>query len=78
MQLQTSLGTGFALGSWPGTSGTNANASPQGPATAAAQGFGTVAAGNAGAGMDGHTAGVLSVSTLALVALIWIWWALPR
>ena len=78
MRLSTSLDSGFVLGAWPGTSGTNANASPQGPRTAAQQGFGTVAGDTGGSSMDGHTAGVLSVSTLALVALVWIWWALPR
>lgn len=76
MQLNSSLGGGFALASWPGTAGTNANASPQGPRTAAEQGFGTVA-GDSGS-MSGTTTGVLSVGTLALAALIWIWWALPR
>ena len=77
MQLHTGLGGGFALSSWPGTAGTNANASAQGPRTAAAQGFGTTAAGPGG-GMSGHAIGVLSVGTACLVALVWIWWALPR
>lgn len=76
MQLNTGLGGGFALASWPGTSGTNANASPQGPATAASAGFGVQAGG--GAGLDAVTTGVLSVGTLALAALVYIWWALPR
>lgn len=77
MQLDTGLRGGFALAAWPGTAGTNANASPQGPRTAAAQGFGTTAAGPGG-GMDGRTAGVLSVGTLALAGLVWLWWSLPR
>jgi hypothetical protein len=68
------LQTGISA-AWPGTAGTNAGASPQGPATAAAAGFGTTAGGS---GVDGKTAGVLSVGTLALAALIYIWWSLPR
>ena len=76
MQLGTNLGGGFALASWPGTVGTNANASPQGPRTAAEAGFGTTVAGDRS--MSGTTTGVLSVGTLALVALVWIWYSLPR
>lgn len=76
MQLGSGLGGGFQLAVWPGTTGTSANASPQGPATAAEQGFGTTVAG--GAGLSGATTGVLSVGTFALVALVWIWYALPR
>jgi hypothetical protein len=78
MQLQSGLSGGFALAAWPGTTGTNANASPQGPATAAAAGFGTTASGDASGRLDGKTFGILSVGTLALGALIYIWWALPR
>lgn len=77
MQLDTGLGGGFALAAWPGVSGTNANASPQGPATAAQAGFGVIAAGTGGR-LDGKTFGVLSVGTIALGLLIYIWWALPR
>jgi hypothetical protein len=72
----TSLNSGFALAAWPGTAGTNANASPQGPRTAAEAGFGTTVGGQAS--VSGTTKGVLSVGTLALAALIWMWWALPR
>lgn len=68
-------GFGSTQAAWPGSVGTNANASPQGPRTAAQAGFG-VQADNSG--MDGKTTGVLSVGTLALAALIWIWWSLPR
>lgn len=76
MQLDTGIGGGFALGTWPGTSGTNANASPQGPATAAEAGFGTTAGGSGGGG--GKVFGVLSVGTLALIGLAVLWWSLPR
>jgi hypothetical protein len=61
---------------WPGVSGTNANASPQGPVTAAQAGFG-VSAGS-GARPDATTVGVLSVGTVALALLIYIWCSLPR
>ena len=71
LTLQNSLSA-----AWPGTSGTNANASPQGPATAAAAGFGTSVGG--GGRIDAKTGGVLSVGTLALAALVYIWWSLPR
>jgi len=74
--LKTGLGGQFSLAAWPGTTGTNANASPQGPQTAAQQGFGTTVGGSAS--VSATTKGVLSVGTLALVALVWIWWALPR
>lgn len=77
MQLHTGLGGGFALAAWPGANGTSAGASPQGPATAAQAGFG-VSAGAGGGGLDGKTFGVLSVGTLALAGLIYLWWALPR
>jgi hypothetical protein len=76
MQLGNGLSGGFALAAWPGTAGTNANASPQGPRTAAEAGFGTTVGGQAK--MSGTTTGVLSVGTLALAALVWIWYSLPR
>lgn len=74
MALSLNLGGGTSA-AWPGVAGTNANASPQGPVTAAQAGFG-VSAGNAG--ISGTAGGVLSVGTLALAALIYIWWSLPR
>ena len=70
--LNTGVGAAF-----PGASGTSANASPQGPVTAAQAGFG-VQAGDSGARLDAKTGGVLSVGTLALAALVFIWWSLPR
>ena len=68
------LNSGIQAG-FPGTNGTSANASPQGPATAAEAGFGTSVG---GARVDGKTVGVLSVGTFALAALFYIWWSLPR
>lgn len=70
------LGSSFGA-SWPGAAGTNAGASPQGPATAAQAGFG-VQAGSGGGRLDAKTTGVLSVGTLALGLLVYIWWSLPR
>lgn len=75
LSLQTGLG-GFTHAAWPGSNGTNANASPQGPRTAAQAGFGVDSAG--GGNMSGKTVGVLSVGTLALAGLVWIWYSLPR
>ena len=77
LQLNTGLGGGFALGTWPGTAGTNANASPQGPANAAEAGFGTTASAGEG-GRSGRTTGFLSVATISFGVLVWIWWSLPR
>ena len=77
MQLATGLGGGFAMAAWPGTSGTNAQASAQGPQTAAQAGFG-VSAGGGGRKYDGKVLGVLSVGTLCLAGLAYLWWALPR
>jgi hypothetical protein len=77
MQLNMGLGSGFAMAAWPDTAGTNANASPQGPATAAEAGFGTTAAGGGGA-ISAETAGTLMAGTLALAVLFALWWALPR
>ncbi len=75
LNLQAGIGGGFGH-AWPGTAGTNANASPQGPRTAAEAGFGVSAGG--GGKMAARTTGVLSVGTLALAALVWIWYSLPR
>lgn len=75
MKLGTGLDANFSLASWPGSAGTAAGASPQGPSTAAEAGFGVSAGGG---GVSGHTIGVLSTGTIALALLVWIWWALPR
>jgi len=71
--LNMGLNTSFAF---PGVSGTNAGASPQGPVTAAQAGFGTQAGDDSR--MDRKTAGFLSVGTIALAGLIWLWYSLPR
>jgi len=79
MQLETGLGGGFALAQWPGTEGTAAGASPQGPRTAAGAAFGVSAGGGGVEAQASTTAtGFLSVGTLALVALLFVWWSLPE
>lgn len=74
MYLQTGL-EGRLGQSFPGTAGTATTASPQGPATAVEAGFGTNVGG--GVSADGKVFGVLSVGTIALAALVFIWWSLP-
>ncbi len=70
-------GFGGTHAAFPGTSGTNAQASPQGPRSAAAAGFGTTVD-SGGLRLDARTTGVLSVGTAALAVLLYIWWSLPR
>jgi hypothetical protein len=78
MQLDTGLGGGFALASWPGAQGTAAGASPQGPTTAAGAGFGvTAGGGGVEAQSTAVTTGFLSIGTLALLGLLFVWWSLP-
>lgn len=76
MQLRTGLGANFALASWPGTAGTNANPNPAGPSTAAEAGFGTTVAGPGS--VSAETGLTLIVGTAAVVGLFALWWALPR
>jgi len=75
MNLDMGLGGRFGA-AFPGTAGTATSASPQGPATAAEAGFGTTVGG--GVQADGKVFGVLSVGSLALIGLVFIWWSLPR
>lgn len=77
--LQTGLNSSIFAGGYTqmASKGTNAGASAQGPRTATQAGFGTVAGGGGG-GTSRVTHGVLSVGSISLIALIWIWWSLPR
>jgi hypothetical protein len=86
MQMATGLG-GFALANWPGaagsypgTEGTNGWASPQGPQTPVEAGFGTssTVAGGSGGKVSPETFGVIGAGTFAFLALIFVWWSLPR
>lgn len=72
----TGLNSSFALGTWPGTQGTSAQASPQ-ASTAATAGFGTTAS-NGGDGTDSVTTAVLVTGSLALAGLALIYLSLPR
>lgn len=76
MALSLNIGGwgGGTSAAFPGTQGTSTGI-PQGPRTAAAAGFGTQV-GDSGADVKTHA--TLSVGTLALVGLIYIWWSLPR
>lgn len=58
------------------SNGTATWASPTGPRTATQAGFGTVAGGGGAAARV--TTGVLSLGTISLGLLIFIWWSLPR
>lgn len=75
--FSTGLQGGFALGTWPGTQGTSAQASPQGPSAASA-GFGTTASNGDAGGRDAVTTSVLVTGTISLAVLAFIWWSLPR
>ena len=68
-------GSGTAAG-WPGTAGTAAGASAQGPRTIAQQAYGTVA----GDTMGPRTSGIalMGGGAFALAAMVFIWWSLPR
>jgi len=77
--LQTGLGASVFSGGYTSqaSKGTASWASPQGPQTATQAGFGTTA-GASGGRMNRVATGVLSIGSLSLAALIWIWWSLPR
>jgi hypothetical protein len=75
--FSTGLQGGFALGTWPGTQGTSAQASPQ-ASSAATAGFGTTASAAGDSGTDPVTTSVLVTGTAALVGLVLIWYSLPR
>lgn len=80
--LQTGLSArGYLGGSGytaQASNGTATWASPAGPRTATQAGFGTTANPGGGSKMSRVTATVLSAGSISLVALIWIWWSLPR
>lgn len=78
MNLDMGLGGGAGFGmAFPGAAGTAAVASPQGPSTAAGAAYG-VNMDQGQASGDTKTTGFLSVGTLSLLALVFIWWSLPR
>lgn len=77
MTLNMGLGSSVFGQGYPGASVPAASgASPQGPTSVSQKAFGIVA-GDVGCP---RTAGIalVSVGTLALVGLFWIWYSLPR
>ena len=79
--LQTGLTSSIFSGGYTkqASNGTATWASPAGPRTATQAGFGTTAVPNGGGGkLSRTTAALLSAGSLSLIALIWIWWSLPR
>jgi hypothetical protein len=77
--LAPGLGASVFAGGYTNMSsrGTATWASPAGPQTATAAGFGTIAGGNGGS-MSRVGTGVLSAGAISLGLLIFIWWSLPR
>ena len=76
--FDTGLGTSVFAGGYTNmaSNGTATWASPQGPQTATQAGFGTSVGGS---GRPGRvTTGVLSIGSLALAGLIFIYLSLPR
>lgn len=75
--LDTGLGTSVFAGGYTrqASNGTATWASPQGPQTAVQAGFGTSVGGGA---VSRITTGVLSIGSLSLAALIFIYLSLPR
>lgn len=75
--LQTGLGASvFAAGYGNAAVPVAAGATPQGPRTVGQQAFGIVA-GDTG-DSNAPVYAVLGGGTLALAALLFIWWSLPR
>jgi hypothetical protein len=69
-------GSVFANG-WPGAAMTpGASTVPEGPSTITQQAFGVPGPGSGGGRRRGLTAA--GIGTLALAALVFIWWSLPR
>ena len=54
-----------------------AGASPQGPTTVGQKAFG-ITTGNGGGGMSAGHVGLISAGTFSLLALLFIYWSLPR
>jgi hypothetical protein len=77
--FQTGLGASVFSGGYTNmaSKGTATWGSPQGPQTATQAGFGTVAGGGGGR-PSRVTFGVLSVGSCCLIALVALWWSLPR
>ena len=75
--LENGLGTSVFAGGYTNmaSNGTATWASPQGPQTATQAGFGTSVGGS---GMARVTTGVLSIGSISLALLVFIYLSLPR
>lgn len=69
---QGAFGSGYGQAATPAAAG----ASPQGPTTIGQKAFGITTGGSAGLTASGIA--LMSVGTLSLIGLVWIWWTLPR
>jgi hypothetical protein len=78
MQLNMGLNGSAFAGGYPGDAAVPAaaGATPQGPATIGQQGFGIVGGDTGGPNTSLYA--LLGGGTLALAALVFIWWSLPR
>lgn len=73
--LNTGLTSGYQGPSYGGLPAA-AGASPQGPTSVGQKAFGITTGG--GGGMSAGHIGLISAGTVSLVALLWIYWSLPR
>ena len=71
---QGAFGSGYGTAATPAAAG----ASAQGPTTIGGKAFGVTTGGGGMAGMSAGTIGLLSLGSLSLIGLIWIWYTLPR
>jgi hypothetical protein len=72
LQGQGSFGSGYGSAATPAAAG----ASPQGPTSIGQKAFGVVTGGSGQ--YDAAHIGLVSVGTLAILGLVWIYWSLPR
>ena len=77
LSLQSGLGASvFAGGGYPGAATpAAAGARPQGPTTIGQKAFGIV---TGGGGMSAAHIGLLSIGGASIIALVYIYWSLPR
>jgi hypothetical protein len=75
--LQTGLGASVFAGGYPGAAvPAAAGATPQGPRSIGQQAFGIVAGDASGPSTSFYAA--IGGGSLALAAMVFIWWSLPR
>ena len=78
LQLNTGLGASVFGQGYPGAATpAAAGASPQGPTTIGQKAFGIQTGGTSGMYSCAHV-GLISAGTFSLVALLFIYWSLPR